>query len=94
VPLIASEALLGLAALDAMRGDTRRAARLVGAASARAPAQRYDQPQDLVNARIDAAFLADARARCGADTWDAAMSEGGALSLEDAIAYALQEPHP
>jgi hypothetical protein len=36
VPLITSEALLGLAALDAMRGDTRRAARLVGAASARA----------------------------------------------------------
>jgi hypothetical protein len=35
VPLIASEALLGLSALDAMRGDTRRAARLVGAASAR-----------------------------------------------------------
>jgi predicted ATPase len=94
VPLITSEALLGLAALDAMRGDTRRAARLVGAASARAPAQRYDQSQDLVNARIDAAFLEDARAHCGADTWDAAMSEGGALSLEDAIAYALQEPRP
>ena len=94
VPLIASEALLGLAALDAMRGDTRRAARLVGAASARPPAQRYDQSQDLVNARIDAAFLEDARTRCGADTWDAAVSEGGTLSLDDAIAYALQEPRP
>jgi predicted ATPase/class 3 adenylate cyclase len=88
VPLIASEALLGLAALDAMRGDTRRAARLVGAATA----HRYDQSQDLVNARLDAAFLEDARTRCGADTWDAAMSEGATLSLEDAIAYALQEP--
>jgi predicted ATPase/class 3 adenylate cyclase len=89
VPLIASEALLGLAALDAMRGDARRAARLVGAATA----HRRDQSQDLVNARLDAAFLEDARARCGADTWDAGMSEGATLSLEDAIAYALQGPH-
>ena len=77
-----------------MRGDTRRAARLVGAASARPLAQRHDQSQDLVNARIDAAFLEDARTRCGADTWDAAVSEGGTLSLDDAIAYALQEPRP
>jgi predicted ATPase len=89
VPLITSEALLGLAALDAIRGDTRRAARLVGAATA----HRYDQSQDLVNARLDAAFFQDARTRCGPDTWDAAVSEGGTLSLGDAIAYALQEPH-
>jgi hypothetical protein len=89
VPLIASEALLGLAALDAIRGDTRRAARLVGAATA----HRYDKSQELelVNARLDAAFLEDARTRCGADTWDAAMSEGRTLSLEDATTYALQE---
>jgi tetratricopeptide (TPR) repeat protein len=87
VPLIASEALLGLAAIDATRGDARRAARLVGAATA----HRHDQPPDLVSARLDAAFLEDARTRCGADTWDAAISEGATLSLEEAIAYALQE---
>jgi hypothetical protein len=89
VPLIASEALLGLAALDAMRGDTRRAARLVGAATA----HLYDKSQELelVIARLNAAFLEDARARCGADTWDAATSEGRTLSLEDATAYALHE---
>jgi predicted ATPase/class 3 adenylate cyclase len=87
VPLIACEALLGLAALDATRGDTLRAARLIGAATA----HRHDQPPDLVNARLDPAFLEDARTRCGADTWDAAMSEGATLSLQEATAYALQE---
>ena len=30
--------------------------------------------------------------RRGADAWDAAAREGSALSFEDAIAYALQEP--
>jgi hypothetical protein len=40
----------------------------------------------------DARFLEPARARHGADVWDAAASEGSALSFEDAIAYALEEP--
>jgi len=87
VPPIASEALLGLAALDATHGNTRRAARLVGAATA----HRHAQPPDLVNARLDQAFLEDARTRCGTDTWDAAVSEGATLSLQEATAYALQE---
>jgi predicted ATPase/class 3 adenylate cyclase len=85
---VASEGLLGLAALVAVHGDDPRAARLVGAAAA----HRYDQPQDAVDVRLDTVFFDVARARCGAEAWDAALHEGGALSFEDAIAYALEEP--
>jgi hypothetical protein len=88
VRAIASEGLRGLAAVGAVHGDDHRAARLVGAATA----HRYDQPQDAVDARLDALFFQVARTRCGADTWDGAVREGGMLSFEDAIAYALGEP--
>ena len=50
------------------------------------------QPEDPVEARLDAAFFEPARARCGTDAWNAAAREGSALSFEDAIAYALEEP--
>jgi predicted ATPase/DNA-binding SARP family transcriptional activator len=85
---LASEGLLGLAAVAAVRGDNDRAARLSGAARA----HHYDQPEDPVAVRLDVAFLEVARARHGADAWHAAAREGGALSFEDAIVYALQEP--
>jgi predicted ATPase/class 3 adenylate cyclase len=84
----ASEGLRGLAAVAAVRGDLHRAARLVGASSA----HRYGQPFEVVEARLDVAFFESARTRCGADGWDLAIREGGALSFEDAITYALQAP--
>ena len=49
----ACEGLLGLAAIAALGGDIRRAARLVGAASAHI----YGLHQDIIEARLDAAFL-------------------------------------
>jgi predicted ATPase/DNA-binding SARP family transcriptional activator len=85
----ASEGLQGLAAVAAVHGDDHRAARLVGAATA----HRYGHPQERVEERLYARFLAPARARHGADRWDAAVREGSVLSFEDAIAFALQEPH-
>jgi predicted ATPase/DNA-binding SARP family transcriptional activator len=85
---LASEPLFGLAAVAAVRHDHARAARLVGAAGAHA----YDVKHDKVEARLDAAFLYPARRRHGASDWGAAESHGAALSLEDAIAYALEEP--
>jgi hypothetical protein len=85
---IASEGLRGLAALGAVHGDDHRAARLVGAAAA----HRYDQPPEAVDARLDTLFFEVARTRYGADTWDAAVHEGGTLSFEDAIACALEQP--
>jgi predicted ATPase/class 3 adenylate cyclase len=84
----ASEGLAGLAAVSAIRGDDERAARLVGAAAE----HRYGQPRDPMDERLDATFFEPTRTRHGADEWDAATREGGALGFEDAIAYALQEP--
>jgi predicted ATPase/class 3 adenylate cyclase len=85
---VTSEGLLGLAAVAAIHSDDHRAARLVGAAAA----HRYGHPEDPVEARLHARFLVPARARHGADRWDAAAREGSALGFEDAIAFALQEP--
>jgi tetratricopeptide (TPR) repeat protein len=87
-PRFAGEGLRGLAAVAAVRNDTGRAARLSGAAAA----HRCCAPQDEVDARLDATFIQPARRRQGADAWDAAARDGGTLSLEDAITYALQEP--
>ena len=74
---LASEGLLGLAAIAAARDDPDRAARLVGAAAAHA----YGSQQHEVEARLDAAFLDPARTRHGADAWDAAARDGSALSV-------------
>jgi predicted ATPase/class 3 adenylate cyclase len=83
----ASEGLLGLAAVAVARGDDHRAARLLGAAAE----DRRDRPEDPVDARLDTEFFEPARTRHGADAWDAAASDGGTLSFDDAIAYALDE---
>jgi len=42
--------------------------------------------------KLDAVFLQVARTSTGTDAWDAAVRDGAALNLEDAIAYALEEP--
>ena len=85
---IASEVLRGLAAVAARNGDLDRAARLCGAADA----HRFGQPAVPLEARVRDTFLAPARARHGAEAWDAAAREGAALGLDGAIALALGEP--
>ena len=84
---IAWEGLRGLAAVAAVGGDAKRAALLVGAAAAHS----YEQQQDVVDARLDKDVFGPACIRCGTDAWDAAARDGGTLSFEDAIAYALEE---
>jgi predicted ATPase/DNA-binding SARP family transcriptional activator len=84
----ASEGLQGLAAVAALRGDDHRAARLLGTAAE----DRRDRAQDPVETRLDTEFFEPARTRHGADAWDATAHDGGTLSFEDAIAYALEEP--
>jgi hypothetical protein len=84
---VAFEGLLGMAAIAVVDGDDTRAATLVGAADA----HRYDHPEDSVEARLEGAFFDAARTRSGTDRWTAAARDGGALSFEDAIAYALNE---
>jgi hypothetical protein len=83
-----SEALSGLAAVAAADGDDARAARLHGASAA----HRYGEPMTILDARLDAAFFAPARVRFGAEPWEATARDGAALSFEDALAYALEEP--
>ena len=85
----AYEGLSGLAAVAARRGETDRAARLAGAAST----LHYGAPYAVVEDRLDATFFEAARASCGTDNWNAAADEGAALSFDDALAYALKEPH-
>jgi hypothetical protein len=84
----ASEGLAGLAAVSAVHGDDDPAARLLGAAAE----HRYGQPNDPIDARLDATFFEPARTRRGGDEWDTLAREASALSFEDAIAYALEEP--
>ena len=88
VPATTSEGLLGLAAVAAVRSDDDRAARLSGAAAA----HRYRQTENPVDRKLDATFLQPARARRGPGEWDAAARDGGTLTFEDAIVYALEEP--
>ena len=85
---VAFEGLRGLAAVAAVDGDDNRAATLVGAAAT----HRYHQAENPVETRLDETFFEPARARCGTDAWNAAAREGSALSFEDAIACALEEP--
>ena len=88
VPVAAGEGLSGLAAVAVVGGDDERAATLVGAADV----HRWDRPEDAIDARLRAEFFGPARARCGTDAWDTATRRGSALSLDEAIAYALGGP--
>ena len=86
-PLTASEGLLGLAAVSVTRDDLERAAHLVGAAATHADDQ---YATDAVERRLHATYFEPARKRHGDGAWAAARSEGATLSLQDAIAYALE----
>jgi predicted ATPase/DNA-binding CsgD family transcriptional regulator len=82
----ATDVLNALAWLAARTGDTARAARLAGAASAEL-VRLGCAPLRPMSDRL-AATRAQAVARDGAATWDAAWVEGDGLSLADAIGYA------
>jgi predicted ATPase/DNA-binding SARP family transcriptional activator len=84
-----AESLEGLAAVAAGEGDARRAARLLGAAAVR---------REVVNARRPPAEHAeqehDMATLCtelGEEAFTAAWEEGQVMSLESAIAYAMEE---
>ena len=92
---LASEGLLGLAAVATVRGNTYRAARLRGAAAAYDSSGIHDAAaahhSSRIYNRLDTEFFEPARTRHGADAWDAAARDGSALSFEEAIAYALEK---
>jgi tetratricopeptide (TPR) repeat protein len=82
-----AEALDTLAAVAAARADTDRAARLGGAAAA-IHATIASQPAPFERA-ITRRFIEASQAASGRERWDEASREGGGLSLEAAIDYAL-----
>jgi hypothetical protein len=83
-------ALEGLAAVAAAQGQPLRAVRLAGAAAALR--ERASQPAWLIEQAILIRWLAPAQQALGQEAQARAWAEGRALALEQAIAYALEEP--
>jgi predicted ATPase/DNA-binding SARP family transcriptional activator len=90
---LTNEAVLGLAAVAALRRDPDRAARLAGAARGNAGPER-NRAEDTVTARLEEQILAPARERVGAETWDRAEREGASLSVKQALDLALARTRP
>ncbi len=87
---VTSDALEGLAGISAAQGDATRAALLFGAAQAHREAlatQRWSHLDTLY-----ARDLALARSQLDPEQWDAAWEQGYAVSLDQAVAYALMTP--
>jgi non-specific serine/threonine protein kinase len=76
-----------LASIAGAVGDAKRAARLLGAATALR--ETIGAPQPVPERAATEQAVARARAALGEDAWAAAFTAGRALSLEQAIAYAL-----
>jgi tetratricopeptide (TPR) repeat protein len=81
--------LEGLAALAAAQGAGERAARLWGAAEVVREATNL--PIDAIDARAYERWVAAARTRFDANAFAAAWAAGRAMTVEQAIAYALSE---
>ena len=81
-----AQCLVGFAGLCAVRGRLERAARLLaaaGALSAYLPVLGPDHAREI----------AEVRAAMGEAAFAAAWADGEAMTLEQAIALALDEPH-
>ncbi|MDQ5851245.1 MAG: AAA family ATPase [Chloroflexota bacterium] len=79
--------LVGLAGVAGRQGQPERAARLLGAAEELAAAV-YEPPRSGSRIHFER-YMAVARAQLDDATWEVAWAEGRAMSLEHAIAYAL-----
>jgi predicted ATPase/DNA-binding CsgD family transcriptional regulator len=86
--LMATESLEGLACVVGTKGEAERAAKLFGAAQALREAVGY--PQSPSQRAVQEPYLVAARSRLG-ETWEAALAEGRAMELEEAVEYALSE---
>jgi tetratricopeptide (TPR) repeat protein len=89
-PTIA-EAIYGLAAVAAIDGDAERSARLWGAADA--IRQSTGSPLSADAQFIVARYLKSARATLGGDVHQTARAEGGSMTLDEALTYALEQPN-
>jgi predicted ATPase/class 3 adenylate cyclase len=86
-PLVQS-ALEGFACLAGARGDAERAARLWGAAQALHEAKAIPRDIDFL-AEADARISA-VRSGTGEEAWQEAWRKGRAMTLEEAVSYALE----
>ena len=88
VTLFLHDTLFRLGAIAAGQGDAARAARLLGAASHKA--RVFEEEEALISDQLDRNYITPARTMFGPDAWARAKREGAALTLEQAIAYALE----
>jgi hypothetical protein len=88
----ASESLEGMACLSGARGEALRAGRLFGAAQAlketlrEAVAYQHGAEEEAWREP----YRATARSRLGEGSWQEALAEGRAMTLDEAISYALE----
>jgi hypothetical protein len=83
-------ATLGLAAVAAAHGRAERAARLAAATATAATSDAFRHVR-AVHAALAERWLESARRSLTAGALAAAEAEGRAMSLEQAVAYALEE---
>jgi len=85
----AAESLEGLACAVAAKGEAERAARLFGAAQGLYEAGGYHHtPRERA---LREPYLADTRSRLDGAVWETMFKEGRAMTLEEAIGYALSD---
>ncbi len=87
-----AECLEGLSGIAAAQGESSRAARLWSAAEA--VRETIGAPPPPGHRSLYETYLAAARARTDEATWEAARSEGRAMTLDEAVACALSEEEP
>lgn len=86
---IAPENIEGLACIAGARAETERAARLFGSAEALREAVGYQHMPEEDALRTP--YLAMARSQLDEASWEEAWAEGRAMSMEQAIDYALSD---
>jgi tetratricopeptide (TPR) repeat protein len=87
-PLVQS-ALEGIACMAEAKGEEKRAARLWGAAQALQEAKDIPRDTDFL-AEADARISA-VRLGMGEEAWEEAFRKGRAMTLDEAVSYALEE---
>ena len=86
---VALDCLHGLAAFESKHGRAALAARLFGVVDA--VTEQLGLPVDSVQAATYQAQIAATRAALGEEAFQAAWAEGRAMTLDEAVAYALRE---
>ncbi|HEX5700778.1 MAG TPA: LuxR C-terminal-related transcriptional regulator, partial [Rubrobacter sp.] len=90
--IVASESLEGLACISVAEGATQCATKLFGAAEALREA--VDSQHMAEEEALREPYVAAARSRLDEAAWQAAWAEGRAMSLEQAIEYAISQHKP